>query len=191
MNLPNVFVNAQYDAAFLLQSTAAFKIILQEASKDSKSWSKLIAALNCHGLLLMTIEKKVEAPAIEWDATRLGDSNYRRYLIRELSKPIPHDFEYRSIKLEIADMEKPELLEESAGILAYMWARKILPASNDARNFILLRQNAASLRHCLFGMNRAQSSADAIAQFIMQKQIMDSIDQLDAIKNFGQSLAKR
>ena len=190
MNLPNCFVNAEYDSAFLSVYSAAFKALLVKASSNAKSWEALLKTLNCHGLLQLSIHKKPEQQVVDWDATRLGDLSYRRYLIRELSKPIPYDFEHRSIKLQQSDMSDEKLLDEAARILSYMLAAKIFPSNSHFKQIVLLHIDADLLKQSLSKMNRAESTADGLADFILQMKVMESVDKLDLIKNFQRSLDK-
>ena len=92
----------------------------------------------------------------------------------ELKEAIPCGFGRTELQLDRALLADPAYLWEWSAILAYMWARKILPTSKDSTQLILLRTNKDLLAHCLHKLHRGESEAANVAHVILG----DFVDEL-------------
>lgn len=191
MNEPVIFISESYDSAFLTLSQKAFATILERAhaSGDPRAWQHRLRTFDTHGLVTFIKHHPLPERKVDLDQTRLNDRAYLDSLIKELKKPIPIDFTRHTFKIERERLDDPAYLGETAAILAFMWAAKLLPGLPLHMQVALLKLDADTLETCLDRMHNGQSTADGLTAFMLTREFLSDLDRSPAMVHLDKALA--
>lgn len=172
MTLPTQFVSPRYDQAFLNVHAPLFGSILSTASGDPKLWENLMLSLNKHSLLTIMMPQSMTIPPI---SIKMPDGEFRTV---QYDKPLACGFNRTDLGISREQIADPAYMAECSAILAYMWARKILPAKQESTHLILLHTNRELLLKCLHKLHRGQSDAETVAKVVLSNTIDSLIEPL-------------
>lgn len=179
--LPELFVSQSYDKLFLSVYAAAFANLLEKAAASAKDFETLHQQLNKHALLTVTLERKIKLPPITVELS--GEKR-----THEFKEELPFGFDHHRLHLNRQCLSSPDCLREWAAILAYMWAVKILPATESERVILLKckpEDLAAALKHLHRGLSDAKQMSKLILGGIVENLIADSTEINSRIQALG------
>lgn len=154
--LPEVFVDARYDAAFLKVFSDAFDELTAKAAASKQSWLRFIETLEKHRLTSVICERDLPV----WDS---------------LSIRIRQRFELPLSREEALDSERRA---KAAAILAYLVAMRLLPlvATDEflMTRHLLLKIDAELLERCLYRLNLS-ADAEMFASSVLQHHVRQAM----------------
>lgn len=155
---------ATYEDRLFAVCLTAFHKIVREAAGCTNAWKARLETFNRHGLLSFAMPNPIKAPPIDIDHERLDDPRYRRRLARALTRPRPG----KNVCARI-DVDRERLLADDAyaldicKLLAYRFAGNLLPVAEIREKLVLVKLDAAFIRHLLDNLGPHHMDATRVA----------------------------
>ncbi|HEY9788044.1 MAG TPA: hypothetical protein V6D17_21830 [Candidatus Obscuribacterales bacterium] len=206
MNDKTFLIGPEFDKRFVPLIAGHFKTLIKEASCGTdEDWRRFLGALREHDVSVFIRDLPHEEKKVTVD---LADEATRRYLRKELSRPLPP--KYQRVELVLKRTFTDDELEENALLLGWHWAALMferrplnegefhLDGSRIARDSVpvhdielqhwLLSMRVSDVRHCLFNMWKPHVTAESVARLMRYRYYIGCVEDLEPFKEFERNL---
>lgn len=163
MKLVEKFIDSTFDSLFLTIYARSFEELIKEARTNERQWKVFENAVGKHGLLDFAAERTLEIGPI---CLSMPDGS-----VSEVHPEPVLTFDLIHFQIDRVLLASEQYLKETAAILAYMLACRLLPETTAAEQIVLLHMDGRRLRKLLNRLGRHESTGARVANLILSDEI--------------------